>query len=563
MRSRLRSDFEEGSVAWAIRRAEWGVLGLTDEDLHKPKIAIVNSSSGLAACFVHLDGIAARMKEAIRAAGGVPFEIRTAAPSDFITGAGRRGGYILSSRDLIVNDIEVAVEGALLDGMVCLASCDKTVPGQLMAAARLNLPTIVVACGYQPSGLYRGQHNDIEDVWLSAARRAAGGSDLTVEELREMSRNAILGPGVCPGMATANTMHVVCEALGMALPGTTPVLANSPRMWEAVGRAGRRIVELVWEDLKPRDILTPQAFANAAMAVLSASGSINSIKHLQAVAREAACDVDVYGLFERYADTIPLLTAIRPNGEHLIEDFERAGGASALMKQLQGFLHLEAMTVSGRTLGENLRSATVADEEIIRPVDRPLARRPSIVVVRGSLAPATGIVKLAVADDRALRFRGPAHVFESTDQAVQAVHQGEVRAGEVVVLRGLGPRGTPGMGTATSLVFAIEGAGLTGKVAVVTDGQQSGLSNVGLVVNEVSPEAADGGPLALVEDGDPIVIDVERRVVDLEVPEEELAARRARLRESPPSEERSWLAIYRRLVTPLQEGAVLGGGLDR
>ncbi|GAB7055281.1 MULTISPECIES: dihydroxy-acid dehydratase [unclassified Paenibacillus] len=559
MKKKLRSTFEPGSARWALRRAEWGVLGVTEEDMEKPKIAIVNSSSDLAACFAHLDGIAAKMKEAIRSAGGVPFEVRTAAPVDFVTSAGHRGGYILSARDLIVNDIEVAVEGAMLDGMVCLVSCDKTVPGQLMAAGRLNIPTIVVACGYQPSGRYRGEHMDIEDLWINAVHRETGRNQITVSELNEMSENAILGPGVCAGMGTANTMHMVCEALGMALPGSTPVLANSPKMWNTVRQAGERIVQMVWDDdLKPRDILTPEAFANAVMVVLSVSGSINSVKHLQALAKEAQCEVDVYRLFEQYADNIPLLSAIRPNGEHTIEEFEASGGARAVMKQLERFLCKNAMTVTGQTVEENLRNAVVANEEIIRPVDRALAERPSIVLVRGSLSPDTGIVKLAVADDRKLQFTGPAIVFNSTQEAVDAVNKDEVKPGQVVVLRGLGPKGTPGMGVVTALVFALDGKGLGEQVALVHDGQQSGLSNKGIVVAEVSPEAADGGPMSLVENGDMISIDVEKRFVNLDVPESELAVRRSRLENKPVTDERGWLAIYRRLVQPLpQSGGIL------
>src|SRR5215469_5387683 len=262
----------------------------------KPKIAIVNTSSQLAICFSHLDEVARRAKRAIELAGGVGFEVRTAAPSDFITSAGHRGGYILSARDLITNDIEVQVEGALLDGMICLASCDKTGPGQLMAAARLNIPTVIVACGYQPSGTYKGRHCDIEDVFLAAGHLANG--RLTLTELTEMSENAVLGPGVCAGMGTANTMHLACEALGMALPGSTPVRANSAAMWQAVERSSERIVELVTGNLRPRDILTPQAFANAVTVVLAVSGSINSVKHLAAVAAEAECGADVYRLFE-------------------------------------------------------------------------------------------------------------------------------------------------------------------------------------------------------------------------------------------------------------------------
>jgi dihydroxy-acid dehydratase len=551
----LRSNFDVGTSRWATRRAQWRALGMTDEDMAKPKIAIVNSSSALAICFSHLDEIARRAKRAIERAGGVAFEVRTAAPSDFITSAGHRGGYILSARDLIVNDIEVAVEGALLDGMLCLASCDKTGPGQLMAAARLDIPTVIVACGYQPSGRYQGRHCDIEDVFLAAGHHVNG--HLSLLELTEMSENAILGPGVCPGVGTANTMHIACEALGMALPGSTPVRANSQPMWDAVEQASARIVQMVLEGLTPRDILTPDAFANAVITILSVSGSINSVKHLQAVAAEAECDVDVYRLFERLAAGVPLLSAIRPNGEHSIEDFEDAGGARALMKQLEGLLHTTAMTMTGRTVGQNLAGVTVADEEIIRPAGRALGHRPTIVLIRGSLAPGGGIVKLAVADDRRLEFTGPALVYDSPAEALDGVRRGEVRGGEVVVLRGQGPTGSPGMGMASQLVFALDGAGLTGQVAVVTDGQLSGLVNKGIVVGEVSPEAAAGGPLALVRTGDQIHIDVPGRVANLGVKDTELDLRRASLTQPPAPEEKGWLRIYQRLVRPLPEGAVL------
>jgi dihydroxy-acid dehydratase len=556
----LRSNYEPGTSRWATRRAQWLALGLSDEDMVKPKIAIVNTSSQLAICFSHLDEIARRAKRAIELAGGVGFEVRTAAPSDFITSAGHRGGYILSARDLITNDIEVQVEGAQLDGMICLASCDKTAPGQLMAAARLNIPTIIVACGYQASGTYQGRHCDIEDVFLAAGHVANG--RLSVGELTEMSAHAVLGPGVCAGIGTANTMHLACEALGMALPGSTPVRANSEPMWRAVDEAAARIVEMIAEDLKPRDIMTPAAFRNAVTAILSVSGSINSVKHLQAVAAEAECDADVYGLFERLADDVPLLTAIRPNGETPIEEFEDAGGTRALMKQLESRMATDALTVTGRTVAENLAAVTVANAEVIRPQERALGRRPTIVLIRGSLCPDGGIVKLAVADDRRLEFAGPAIVFESLAEALDGVREGRVEAGQVVVLRGLGVTGSPGMGMASQLVFALDGAGLTGQVAIVTDGQLSGLVNKGIVVGEASPEAARGGPLALLRDGDTIRIDVPARTADLDVPAGELARRQEDLQARPPASggqarEVGWLSVYQRLVRPLPEGAVL------
>ncbi|HVV18249.1 MAG TPA: dihydroxy-acid dehydratase [Pseudonocardiaceae bacterium] len=540
----LRSNFEPGTVPWATRRAQWRALGLSDEDMRKPKIAVVNSSSDLAICFSHLDGVAVRVKDGIRAAGGLPFEVRTTAPSDFIHSAGHGGGYILSARDLIVNDIEVAVEGAQLDGMICLASCDKTAPAQLMAAGRLNVPTLLVACGYQPSG-----RCDIEDVFLHACGER--GPALT-DELTDMSDDAILGPGVCPGMGTANSMHVVTEALGMALPGTTPVAANSAAMWSAADRAAARIVAMVEENLRPRDVLTPAAFGNAVRVALAVGSSINTIKHLQAVAEEAGVDVDVLGMFADLGRETPLVAAVRPNGPHTIEQFDAAGGTAAVLDRLGDRIDGGALTVTGRPVGEQ---TTAGDPEVIRPADRPFSTDPLIVVLRGSLTPGGGIVKLAVDDERPATFDGPARVFDSQEDAVAALSAGDIVAGDVVIVRGLGPRGRPGMGMASRIVFAIDRAGLTGRVAVVTDGQLSGLVNRGIVVGEARPEAADAGPLALVRDGDVVHVDLPSRVCDLRVEDAELARRRAEpVRDHA---ETGWLSIYRRTVRPLGDGAVL------
>jgi len=555
MTRKLRSNFERGTSFWAVRRAQWRALGLTDADMEKPKIAVINTSSELAICFSHLDGVAKVVKEAIRAAGGLPFEVRTTAPSDFIHSPGHRGNYILPMRDLITNDIEVQVEGARLDGMVCLTSCDKTVPGQLMAAARLDIPTVMVPCGYQPSGVFNNHHVDIEEVFLGAGHYVAG--KIGFDDLLGMSENAIRGPGVCSGMGTANSMHIVCEALGMALPGSAPVLANSERMFAFARAAGARIVAMVEEDLRPRQILTRGAFANAAMAVLAVSGSINCIKHLQATAVEAGSDLDFYQLFEDCTRNTPVLSAVRPIGDTSIEAFEAAGGARAVMKQLEPLLQRDARTVTGKTVGENLRDATVDDPEVIRPLDRPLSPKAAIVMVRGSLAPSGGIVKVGLRRDKKLQFDGHARCFSSADDAIAALREGKFKPGDAVILRGLGVRGGPGMGMASRIVFAIDGAGLGPDVAVVTDGQLSGLVNKGLVVGEVNPEAATGGPLALVADGDRITIDADAGRIDLHVPENELAARRARLELKDQHSEEGWLAIYERSVQPLNKGAAL------
>jgi dihydroxy-acid dehydratase len=557
MKKVLRSNFEPGSPREAVRRAQWKALGLSDDDMLKPKIAVVNSSSELAICFSHLDGIAKVVKEAVRDAGGLPFEIRTAAPSDFIISAGAGGGYMLASRDLIVNDMEIAVEGAQLDGMVCLSSCDKTPPAHLMAAGRFNVPSILVMCGYQPSGHFEGKHVDIEDVFLGSVQAMFG--KLSKETLRGMCDHAIGGPGVCSGMGTANSMHIVCESLGMALPGCAPVLANSPKMFDFARRSGRRIVDMVWDDLKPRDILTPGAFRNAAAAVLAVSGSINCIKHLQATAIEAGVDVDVFQLFNDLGEHVPVLSAVSPNGSDSIEAFEAAGGARALMKQLESLLDLDALTVTGQTVRDNLANVVVSDEDVIRPLDRPFSDKPPIVVLHGSLAPESAIVKLGVrGPGRKTRFEGAAIVYENGIAAIEGIEKGEVTPGHVLVVRGMGPKGGPGMaGPASRVVFALDAAGLTDEVAFVSDGQLSGLCLKGIMVAEVSPESAVGGPLALVENRDRITIDVDARSLNLEVPEPQLAERRLRRGEPALPKSKGYLSIYQRSVQPMSTGAVL------
>ena len=426
-----------------------------------------------------------------------------------------------------------------------------------MAAGRLNIPTILVICGYQSCGEINGKSVDIEDVFLGSVQASFG--KLTREEVCLLADNAIRGPGVCQGMATANSMHVVCEALGMSLPGSAPVLANSPKMLEFARLSGRRIVELVLEDIKPRDILTAGAFRNAAAAVLAVSGSINCIKHLQAIAVESGVSLDVFNLFNELGEKIPVLSAVRPNGEDSIESFEAAGGARAIMKQLEPLLDLDVLTVTGRTARENLSTTVVHNAEIIRPISRPFSNKPPIVILHGSLAPESAIVKLGLrGPDRASRFAGKAIVYEDAASAIQGIKGGEVRPGHVLVVRGMGLKGGPGMaGPASHVVFALDAAGLQSEVAYITDGQLSGLCNKGLTVAEVSPESAVGGPILLVTNGDTITIDVDRRILDLGVSEVELARRRASLGEPVLPKATGYLSIYQRTVQPMSKGAVL------
>lgn len=549
----LRSNFEPGTTRWAVRRAQWLAMGYSEEDLLKPKIAIVNSSSKLSVCYAHLDDVCRVVEQAIRDAGGLPFEIRTVAPSDFVTSAGRQARYLMPSRDLLVNDIEVQVEGAELDGMVLLASCDKTTPGQLMAAARLNVPSVVLPCGYQLGGHCAGKEVDIEEVYKSVGSLKAG--SISLADLKAMTCSAITGPGVCAGLATANTMHVLSEALGMALPRSAPIRAGSPALMENAARAGAAIVDLILKDIRPRQILTPAAFRNALRVAVATGCSVNCVRHLAATASEAEMDIDIVAELEALNDT-PQITTVRPNGPHRIEDLDRAGGCRGVMRELSDVLDLSVMTVSGRTLGENLADVPEPDRAFIRSLADPFRHEPGLTILRGSLAPDGAVVKVSAVPAEVRTFSGKARVFEDEAVAIKALETHSIKPGDVVVLRGLGPKGGPGTVFAASFMAALIGAGLGAGVAVVTDGELSGL-NSGITIGQVMPEAAEGGPLGLVAEGDVISIDIGARRVDLDVFEAELATRRATWRAPDHSQIRGWLGQYAAMVQPLSKGAVL------
>ncbi len=545
----LRSNFTPGTSRWAVRRAQWSAMGISPEDQEKPKIAIVNTSSKLSVCFVHLDDVATLVAEAVRAAGGLPFEIRTTAPSDFITTAGREGRYLMPTRDLVVNDVEAAVEGAVLDAVVFLSSCDKTTPAHLMAAARLDLPSIVVIGGYQLGGAFAGCSVDIDTVYESVGAVAAG--TMTVRELGELADAGITGPGVCAGLATANTMHCLAEALGMTMPGSAPARANSAPMLARAREAGRRIVEMVHEGLNARQVLTAEAVGNAVEVALALGGSVNCVRHLAAIAAEAELDLDVVALVEERARDAVQLAAIRPNGPDQVGDLDEAGGVQTVMRTLLPRLDAGALTVSSRTVGELAAVARPADGKVLREPHDPVTPEPGLLILRGSLAPDGAIVKLAgVGAGTSRRFDGPAKVFAGEQEAIAGLGDGTVRPGQVIVLRGMGVRGGPGTVFAANFVAALNGAGLGGQVAVVTDGELSGL-NHGLIVGQVMPEAADGGPLAGVRDGDTVTIDLDARTVDTD-PVREAGP----VMSHTPGTDRGWLGQYAELVGPIQGGAV-------
>ena len=551
----LRSNFERGSTRWAVRRAQWLAMGIPEEDFEKPKIAVVNSSSSLSVCYIHLDDVSRAVQKSIRASGGLPFEIRTAAPSDFITSGGLKARYLLPTRDLVVNDIEVQVEGACLDAMVLLSSCDKTTPAHLMAAARLNIPSIVVPCGYQMGGHCGGREVDIEEVYKAVGAVASG--SMKVEELEDWTRVAINGPGVCAGLATANSMHIMAEALGMALSGTTPIRAGSPRLSEVARKAGERILSLIAENLLPRDILTRRAFSNAVSVAVAIGASVNVVRHLAATATEAGLDLDIIHMIEETGVRVPQITSIRPNGPDRIETLDAAGGARAILHQLHSRLDLSSRTVDGGTLADVLREEAPVDAKVVRPLDAPFTMAPGLVVLRGNLAPDGALVKVAAVPDAIQRFSGPARVFEDEDEALKALGEGNIQEGEVVVLRMMGPVGGPGTVFACSFMAALVGAGLASSVAVVTDGELSGL-NRGITVGQVMPEAACGGPLAIVQEQETIHIDLVTRRLDLAVTVQEIRRRLAGWKAPERTIKPGWLSIYSQTVQPLAKGAVLG-----
>ncbi len=554
-RKTLRSEFEPGTTRWAVRRAQWLAMGIKEEDFHKPKIAVVNSSSGLSVCYQHLDEVSKAVQSAIRDAGGLPFEIRTVAPSDFVTSAGRKARYLMPSRDLLVNDVEVQVEGAELDGMVLLASCDKTTPGQLMAAGRLNIPSLVLTCGYQLGGQCGGKSVDIEDLYNSVGTYKSG--QITLDDLTAMSCQAIKGPGVCAGLATANSMHVLAEALGMALTGNAPIRANGPALYDYAAKAGSAIVRLIEQDLRPRQIMTPGAFRNAIRVAQALGCSVNTVRHLTAIAIETQCDIDVVAEYDRLSHDSVQITQVRPNGPHRIEDLDKAGGCAGAMRQLSPKLDLDVMTVTGKTMGANLAEVPAPDETYIRPLDRPFRNEPGLVIIRGNLAPDGAVVKLSAVPAAVRTFEGTARVFEDEDLAIKGLEDGSIQRGQVIVLRNLGPKGGPGTVFACSFMAALVGAGLSSGVAVVTDGELSGL-NSGITVGQVMPEAAEGGPLALVRDDDRIAIDLNQLSIELLVPDADLAERAKSWTPPAPPSQFGWLSLYGQLVQPLSKGAVLG-----
>jgi dihydroxy-acid dehydratase len=547
-------DVTEG-FARAPARAMLRAVGMTDADWSKPQVGVASSWNEVTPCNLPLDRLAKRAKEGVREAGGFPIEFVTIAVSDGISMGHEGMRASLVSREIIADSIECMMHAERLDAMVTLAGCDKSLPGMLMAAARLNLPAIFLYGGsILPGRGPKGEALDVVSVFEAVGAHAAG--TLTEEELALIERGACPTEGSCAGMFTANTMAAVAEALGMSLPASASPPAVDHRRNDLAVESGRAVVRLLDLGIRPRQILTKEAFENAIAVVNALGGSTNAVLHLLAIANEARVDLALDD-FNRIGRRVPHIADTKPHGRYHMPDLDRIGGVPVLMRELldAGLLHGDCLTITGRTMAENLAALNppAPDGEVIHPLTDPIHAEGGIAVLSGSLAPNGAVVKVAGLDQ--LRFEGTARVFEGEDGALDAILSGRIRPGDVVVIRYEGPKGGPGMKEMLAVTGAMKGAGRGADAALVTDGRFSGGTH-GFCVGHVSPEAVDGGPIALVADGDRIVVDAEARTIDLFVDPSELARRRSSWKLPEPRYTTGVLAKYARLVTGADRGAI-------
>jgi len=549
----LRSDTIKQGVERAPHRALLKALGVTDKDLDKPFIAVVNSFTTVVPGHAHLNQVADAVKAGVTSAGGMPFEFNTIAICDGLAMGHEGMRYSLPSREIIADSVELMVQAHRFDGMVLVTNCDKITPGMLMAAARLNIPSIVVTGGPMLSGTYKGRKVGTASMFEAVGEVAAG--KMSEEELKLLEDVACPGCGSCNGMFTANTMACVTEALGMSMPGCATHPAVSASRLRIAKESGERIVELVRENLKPLDIMTREAFENAIMIDMALGGSTNTVLHLSAIAGEAEVPLSL-SLFDELSRRVPHLCNMIPSGPYAMEDLDAAGGIPAVMKELSLFLHLDAVTVTGKTVRENIEEAMVLDANVIRPLTSPVHREGGIAILRGNLAPEGAVVKAVAISPKMFVHRGSARVFDSEEEAMKGLLNKEIREGDVVVIRYEGPKGGPGMREMLSPTATIAGMGLSESVALITDGRFSGATR-GPCIGHVSPEAAEGGPIAALRNGDIIEIDVPKRKLNLELSDEELKNRLKLWKPRKPEVGRSYLARYSRLVQPAHVGAIL------
>ena len=539
----------------APARAMLKAVGFSDADLKKPLIGIANTWIEIGPCNYHLRELAAYVKEGVRAAGGTPMEFNTVSISDGITMGTEGMRASLVSREVIADSIELVARGNGFDGLVVLVGCDKTIPAGAMALARLNIPGIVLYGGSIAPGTWNGREVTIQDVFEAVGAHAAG--TLTDADLCRLEDHACPGAGACGGQFTANTMAIACEFLGIAALGSGSVPANDPKKADVARETGVRVMDLVRRTLPPRDIITKSSIANAIAAVATTGGSTNAVLHLMAIAHEAELEVSLDD-FDRISDRTPLLADLKPSGRFVATELHAAGGSRLVAKRLVelGAVSGSAPTVTGRTLTEEAQAAEeTPGQEVVRPATRPLKPHGGLVILRGSLAPEGAVMKISGAD-RATH-RGPARVFDSEESAFEAVQNQRIKPGDVVVIRYEGPSGGPGMREMLAVTGAIVGAGFGESVALITDGRFSGATR-GFCIGHIAPEAARGGPIAAVRDGDVIAIDAASRTLNLDVPEAELKKRLADWKAPRPRYATGVMAKYARMVSSAANGAVTG-----
>ncbi len=556
----MRSDLIKKGFDKAPHRSLLKATGVikSDDDFNKPFIGICNSYIDLIPGHVHLQQFGKVIKEEVRKAGGVPFEFNTIGVDDGIAMGHIGMRFSLASRELIADSVETVVEAHRLDGLICIPNCDKIVPGMLMAAVRLNIPTIFISGGPMKAGMtLSGEVIDLISVFEGVGKFSSGQID--EYKLKELENYACPTCGSCSGMFTANSMNCLMEALGIALPGNGTILAIDPRREELAKEAARKILELIKLDLKPRDIITRESILNAFALDMAMGGSTNTVLHTLAIANEAGINFQLEEI-NKLSEKVPYLCKVSPATPYVhIEDVDRAGGISAILKELskiEGLLNLNLPTVTGKSIGENIKYAEVKDRKVIRSIDEPFRKTGGLNILFGNLAPKGAIVKSGAVDENMLVFRGPAIVFNSQDEAIEGIRGGKVKPGNVVVIRFEGPKGGPGMPEMLAPTSEIMGMGLGDKVALLTDGRFSGGTR-GACIGHVSPEAAENGPIAALQNGDIISIDIPNCSLNVELSEEEINNRLNNLPKFTPKIANGYLGRYSRLVTSAHTGAIL------
>jgi len=550
----MRSDIMKKGFEKAPHRSLFKAMGYTNEEIERPLIGVVNAANEIIPGHIHLDRIVEDVKAGIRTAGGTPIEFPAIGVCDGLAMGHQGMKYSLASRELIADSTEVMAMAHPFDGLVLVPNCDKIIPGMLMAALRLNIPSIFISGGPMLAGHLEGKPVDLITVFEGVGAVKAG--KMTEEELNALEDCACPGCGSCSGMYTANSMNCVTEALGLGLPGNGTIPAVHAARRRLAKEAGVKIMELVRKNICPRDIATLDAFKNALAVDMALGCSTNTVLHIPAIAHEAGITLDL-DLFNRISEKTPNLCHLSPAGPHHIEELDAAGGIQAVMKVIRelGVISETALTVSGRTVGENLDKARVLNEEVIRPLNRAYRQEGGIAILRGNLAPDGAVVKQSGVLPQMMVNEGTARVFDSEDEAITAILGGKIVAGDIVVIRYEGPKGGPGMREMLSPTSAIAGMGLDTSVALLTDGRFSGGTR-GAAIGHISPEAAEGGPIALIQEGDRIAINIPEKTLILQVDQKELENRKKKWQPKMPQSLSGYLARYARLVTSASTGAV-------